>query len=77
MKILLVLVAFFVSGNVMSQNDSLDYKLKLTHLIAPAVCIGVGVISVGSDWMDYQNHEIRDELQENIDSKISIVKIFV
>ncbi len=72
MKILLVLVAFFVSGNVMSQNDSLDYKLKLTHLIAPAVCIGVGVISVGSDWMDYQNHEIRDELQENIDSKISI-----
>lgn len=48
MKILLVLVAFFVSGNVMSQNDSLDYKLKLTHLIAPAVCIGVGVIRLNS-----------------------------
>ncbi len=52
-------------------NDR-THDIKLTHLIVPAVCIGVGIAGLGSDWLQYQNHEIRDELRENIDRKISI-----
>ena len=85
MKILLmVLLSCIVTCRAIAQNDSLEYShanidsvdnthwLKLKHFIAPSICIGAGILSVGSDWLKYQNQEIKDELQENIDSKFSI-----
>lgn len=49
-----------------------QYKFKPTQLIVPALLIGVGTTGLVSDWMKYQNREIRDELQENIDRRITI-----
>lgn len=49
-----------------------QYKFKPTQLIIPALLIGVGTTGLVSDWMKYQNREIRDELQENIDRHITI-----
>jgi len=47
------------------------YRLKPAQLIAPTVLIGAGAIGLGSDWMEFQNGEIRDELQENIDRHLT------
>ncbi len=32
----------------------------------------MGIIGLESDWLKYQNSEIREELQENIDHKMTI-----
>lgn len=48
------------------------HQLKLSRLIVPAVMVGTGVIALESDWLKYQNKEVRDELQENIDRKFTI-----
>lgn len=48
------------------------YRFKPTQLIIPATLIGVGVIGLESDWLKFQNREIRDELQENIDRKFTV-----
>ncbi|MDO4159510.1 MAG: phosphatase PAP2 family protein [Prevotellaceae bacterium] len=53
------------------QVDENPYKFKPTQLIVPAALIGFGVIGLESDWLKYQNNEIRDELQESIDSKLT------
>ncbi len=44
---------------------------KPTQLIVPATLIGVGIIGLESDWLKYQNSEISEELQENIDHKLT------
>lgn len=85
MKILLmVLASCILTCKAIAQNDSLKYSstqtvyvdnthnIKLKHLIAPTVCLGVGILSIGSDWLNHQNHEINEELQEGIDSKFSV-----
>lgn len=41
------------------------YKFRPTQLIIPGVLIGAGVIGLESDWLKFQNTEMRDELQEN------------
>ena len=43
------------------------YKFRIRQVILPTVLIGVGIIGLESDWLKYQNREMRDELQENID----------
>lgn len=48
------------------------YKFKPLQLIAPAALIGVGIIGLESDWLKYQNSEIRDELQEHGEHKFTI-----
>jgi hypothetical protein len=48
------------------------YHFKLKQLIIPSVLISVGIIGVNSDWLKYKNHLISDELNENIDHKITI-----
>ncbi|MGN0214024.1 MAG: phosphatase PAP2 family protein [Muribaculaceae bacterium] len=47
------------------------YKFRIVQLAIPAALIGVGLIGLESDWLKYQNREIRDELQENIDRRIT------
>lgn len=48
------------------------YKFKPLQLIVPGTLIGVGIIGLESDWLKFQNREIRDELQENIDHRLTI-----
>lgn len=48
------------------------YKFKPLQLIVPGTLIGVGIIGLESDWLKIQNKEIREELQENIDRKLTI-----
>lgn len=48
------------------------YPLKYGQLIVPTLLIGTGLIGIESDWLKYQNREIRDELQENIDRKTTL-----
>ena len=66
--ILLTTIHTVVMGQV---SDSVDYisnhqdtcklhKFNVKQLIAPTTLIGIGIIGLGSDWMEYQNSEIRD-----------------
>lgn len=51
---------------------SSPYKFKPLQLVVPGTLIGVGIIGLESDWLKYQNREVRDELQENIDHRLTI-----
>ena len=48
------------------------YHFSLKQVVIPAALLGVGIIGLESDWLKYQNHEIRNEMQESIDQKITI-----
>ena len=85
MKIVfMVLMSCLVTCKAIAQDDSLKYSsvkidtvdnthnLKLKQFIVPTVFLGVGILSIGSDWLNHQTHEINDELHEGIDSKFSI-----
>lgn len=52
----------------LSTNTNFNYK----QLIIPAVLIGYGVIGLESDQLKGCNAQIREEVQEDIDEKISI-----
>lgn len=55
------------------KTDSVNpYKLNVWRVVVPSTLIGVGIVGLESHWLIYQNHEIRDELQESIDKRISI-----
>lgn len=65
----------FSGNHVVSDSDTVRaglYGFKPLQLIVPCTLIGVGVIGLESDWLKYQNREIREELQENIDRKFTI-----
>lgn len=49
-----------------------SHRLKPASLILPAMLVGTGIVALESDWLKYQNREIRDELQENIDHRLTI-----
>lgn len=74
-------LVFAHSISVVAQNEAASdslrapanpYKFKPAQLIIPATLVGLGAIGLGSDWVKYQNTEIRDELQENISRKVRI-----
>lgn len=48
------------------------YRFKPLQLIIPTTLFTVGLIGNESDWFQARNEEIRNELQENIDSKITV-----
>ncbi|MBL7868684.1 MAG: phosphatase PAP2 family protein [Flavobacterium lindanitolerans] len=50
--------------------DSLKFNYK--SLIIPGALIGYGVIGLESDWLKGFNSEIKEEVNENIDKKITI-----
>lgn len=66
------------NDSVMMKHDTIQwkkdnpYRFRVVQLAIPAALIGVGIIGLESDWLKYQNHEIRNELQESIDSKLTI-----
>lgn len=60
-----------------SDSLSIDYssnqsRFKWKQLIIPTALIGYGVIGIESDQIKYFNSEIKDELKENIDEKVTI-----
>lgn len=59
-------------GKSVTATCSSPYKFKPFQLIVPGTLIGVGIIGLESDWLKFQNREIRDELQENIDHRLTI-----
>lgn len=57
----------------MSKHSPCDaHKLRFSRLIFPTVLLGTGIVALENDWLKYQNKEVRDELQENIDRRVSI-----
>lgn len=57
----------------MQKTDSVNpYRFNAWRLIVPSTLIGVGIVGLESHWIMNQNNEIRNELQENIDKRISI-----
>lgn len=48
------------------------YKFRPVQLIAPVTLIGVGIIGLESDWLKFQNKEVKDELQEDKHNKFGV-----
>lgn len=48
------------------------YKFKYKQLIIPAVLIGYGFIGLESDWLKGFNSQIKEEVTEDIDKKITV-----
>ncbi|TDO69946.1 PAP2 superfamily protein [Flavobacterium chryseum] len=75
---LVFLVGFF-SANA-QQNDSIikidststQLKFNYKQLIIPGVLIGYGAIGIGNDQLLSFNHQIKSEVTEDIDEKITI-----
>lgn len=55
-----------------SQRKRSPYKFRAKQLIAPSLLVGVGLFGLENEWLHHQNHSIRAELQENIDSRFTI-----
>ncbi|MGM9714019.1 MAG: phosphatase PAP2 family protein [Prevotella sp.] len=64
------------SGEPVSETWASDstglYKPDVWRLLTASTLVGVGIVGLESQWLIYQNHEIRDELQESIDHRLSI-----
>lgn len=76
----LVFLFGFLSANAQQQNDSITkvdstsnhLKFNYKQLIIPSVLIGYGVIGLESDQLLSFNHQIKAEVTEDIDEKITI-----
>ena len=68
----------FAGSNEVQEKQALvlkhrnPYKFNPVQLVVPGTLIGVGIIGLESDWLKYQNKEIKEELQENLDRKFTI-----
>lgn len=75
--LILILLSFFyrIFGQE-SSSDSItvdrNVEFKYSALIIPTVLIGYGVIGIESDGIKIWNSEIKEELNENIDEKLTI-----
>lgn len=58
------------TDSVQKKDNTHDFKFK--QLIIPTVLIGYGVIGIESDGLKLFNTEIKEEVNENIDEKITI-----
>jgi hypothetical protein len=79
-KALIVLFFFTVLSSTWGQivNDTIkddfakNYKFNSKQLIVPAILIGYGVWATDNDQLEFFNNEIKEEVGEHIDDKISI-----
>ena len=55
-----------------SSIDTIQLKFSTKQLIIPAVLMTYGVVAIESDYLKLINVELRDELKESIDEKITI-----
>ncbi|SFE84675.1 phosphatase PAP2 family protein [Thermophagus xiamenensis] len=58
------------SSDTISSDKKLEFKYSL--LIIPTVLIGYGTVGIESDGLKNLNAEIKEELNENIDEKLTI-----
>ena len=58
-----------ITTNEPKENNK---KFKFKQLIIPTVLIGYGVIGIESDGLKLFNSEIKEEVNENIDEKITV-----
>ncbi len=56
-------------GNETQDNT---HRFNWKQLVVPTILIGSGSIWIHNDWVEWENGEIRDELQEEIHRKITI-----
>ncbi|RZJ27836.1 MAG: phosphatase PAP2 family protein [Flavobacterium sp.] len=77
--IMIALCGIFLSGY--SQPDEVNgtkidstgnLKFSYRQLVIPALLIGYGVVGIESDQLQSFNIELRDEITENIDKKVTI-----
>lgn len=66
-----------LSAQANSTNDSItknneNLKINVKQLIIPAALFTYGIVAIESDYLKLINTELRDELKENIDEKITI-----
>lgn len=61
----------WVERRTIEEGQLVNPGQTVTTLV-PGTLIGVGIIGLESDWLKYQNKEIKEELQENIDRKFTI-----
>ena len=61
----------WVERRTIEEGQLVNPGQTVTTLV-PGTLIGVGIIGLESDWPKYQNKEIKEELQENIDRKFTI-----
>jgi len=78
----IVFIFIFLANAIYGQQTKIDTLKKITvnnnqvfklkKLIIPTVLIGYGVIGIESDGLKLFNTEIKEEVNENIDEKITI-----
>jgi hypothetical protein len=61
-----------VADTLMVKDTVHNLKFNYKQLIIPGVLIGYGFIGLESDWLKGFNSQIRDEVKEDIDNKITI-----
>lgn len=68
-----------VNAQQLKQQDTIktfqecnSHKFKFKQLIIPTILIGYGVIGIESDGLKFINSGIKEEVNENIDEKITI-----
>lgn len=60
------------NDSIQNQSSNHNLKFKFKQLIIPTVLIGYGVIGIESDGLKFVNSVIKEEVNENIDEKITI-----
>ena len=76
--ILFLFILNIANAQVISKSDSLlvakpqNLKFKTKQLIIPAALFTYGIVAIESDYLKLINTELRDELKESIDEKITI-----
>lgn len=64
-----------ITGTAAAQAGHKDYdphRLTLKRMAVPAALLATGIWGVGNDWMTHLNREVREEMQENIDSRFTV-----
>lgn len=76
--LLFLSISYILNGQISAKNDSLqiikphNLKFKTNQLIIPAALFTYGIIAIESDYLKLVNIELRDELKESIDEKVTI-----
>ena len=56
--------------SIQTKNDF--HKSPIKAFIVPTTLIGIGIVGSNNGWFKHQNYQIREELQEGIDSRVTI-----
>ncbi len=80
-KIVFITIFLLASSNFLKAQNVLDslnsteiknYNFRLKKIILPSILIGYGVWATDNDQLEFFNNEIKEEVSEHIDDKISV-----